>query len=72
MKTEYDRETDGAYIWLTDGPKLQIVETEIWPQEFNEEVGFLLDHKRKIVGIEFLPASSYLANELLKDTYSDS
>lgn len=71
MEFEYDAEVDGAFIWLTtfDDAKKKY-DKEIWPVELNEEVGFLLDEQGRVVGIEILPASKYIAEQFLIDTYS--
>ena len=71
MKIEYDSETDGAYLWLMDKPESRPCDNEVWPKEFNEEIGFLFNKNGKIIGIECLKASYYLASDLLKDTYHD-
>ena len=68
MRVEYDPESDGAYIWLIDDidTRRKDYASEIWPQEFNDHIGLLLDKEGKIMGFEILSASKYLDPGILK------
>jgi len=58
---EYDEESDGLYIWFTDIDKhKKDYDSEIRPEQFNDEVGFLLDKNGKMMGVEIQPCSKYI------------
>lgn len=69
MYIEYDSEADGAYIWFVpDIEKCKhAYSKEVWPDEFNDELGILFDNNGKILGIEIQPASKYIVENLLND-----
>lgn len=68
MKYEYDKEVDGLYIWFIDIKKNKsIIEYEVWPQEFKNEIGFLFNNNNKLIGMEFLPASKYFQENVLEN-----
>ena len=69
MFIEYDKETDGAYVWLGEDISefRDRYAGEIWPSELKDEIGLLFDDHGKLLGLEIMPASKYLSDRLLAD-----
>lgn len=66
IRLEYDPEADGAYLWLVDIDKRAAdVVKEVWPAEFQDQIGLLFDSQGKLMGMELQPASLYLERSLL-------
>ena len=67
MYIEYDKEVDGAYIWLVDDIEKERnkYDAEIWPKELNDEIGLLFTDDQKLLGFEILSASKYLLPNLI-------
>lgn len=64
MRIEYDKEVDGAYVWIKE-PAPSEVAGEVWPAELGGEIGMLFGDDGKLIGIEIMPASKYLPAEVI-------
>lgn len=62
MRTEFDKEADAAYIYLTEIADGEVKQTI----SLNESVNIDLDKNGKVLGIEILDASEHLPSSSLK------
>ena len=67
MIYEYDKETDGLYIWFVKDieKEKEKYENEVWPSELKNEIGLLFDTNSKLMGLEVQPASKYFNDDFL-------
>ena len=67
MKYEYDDEADWLFIWFVNlEQEKDNYQREIWPEELKDKVGLIFDKNEKLMGIEFLAASTFFDEKFLK------
>ena len=66
MEFEYDSEVDCLYVWfINPDANRSNYGNEVWPEDFNGDIGFIFDKRGHLMALDILKASKYFDQEKL-------